>query len=81
LLLHISAKSHSHLQGAKNVQDTYRVLCRLSIATGKMFAHVSAIHAHSIIKTVLKIITHMKYQNYIKCSIQTSGDGGEVSGF
>jgi hypothetical protein len=40
--------------GAKNVQDVYSVLCRLSITNCKMFVQISAIHTYRIIKTVLK---------------------------
>jgi hypothetical protein len=44
LLLHVLAATHSHLQGATNVEDMYCVLCSLSNIHGRIFIHADDVH-------------------------------------
>jgi len=44
VLLHVSATTHSHLQGATNVEDMYSVLCSLSNIHGRIFIHTDDVH-------------------------------------
>jgi hypothetical protein len=48
LFQHVSAESHSPLQGATKFEDWYSLLCRVSFTNGKMFVHISVVHKYTV---------------------------------
>jgi hypothetical protein len=61
LLPYISAQNHSHVRGAKNVEDVHSILSRLSNKNCRIFIHINFIHKHRVLLTHMKITTQIKY--------------------
>jgi hypothetical protein len=57
MLLHVSGKNSSHLQGATVLEEIFSVLCKLSTVNGELYT----------CGITPKLITY--YQNYIKIII------------